>query len=86
MSRFNSTRANSKFRTVCVGAGLTWDQVYAVLELTSEVAFLSLYIATFYRLLLTRNHIDVDAVQMYIKVCSDVVNETLGSDMTILKL
>jgi FAD/FMN-containing dehydrogenase len=34
MSRFNETKVNFKSGTVEVGAGLTWDQVYAVLETT----------------------------------------------------
>jgi hypothetical protein len=34
MSRFNETRVNSASGTVDVGAGLTWDQVYATLEST----------------------------------------------------
>ena len=34
MSRFNETYVNSKSGTVEVGAGLTWDQVYATLEPT----------------------------------------------------
>jgi FAD/FMN-containing dehydrogenase len=34
MSRFNETKVNSKFGTVEIGAGLTWDQVYATLEPT----------------------------------------------------
>jgi hypothetical protein len=33
MSRFNDTKVKSG--TVHVGAGLTWDQVYVVLELTA---------------------------------------------------
>jgi FAD/FMN-containing dehydrogenase len=32
MSRFNETKVNPKSGTVEVGAGLTWDQVYATLE------------------------------------------------------
>jgi hypothetical protein len=32
MSRFNETKVNSMSETVEVGAGLTWDQVYATLE------------------------------------------------------
>ena len=31
MSRFNEIRVNSMYRAVEVGAGLTWDQVYATL-------------------------------------------------------
>lgn len=31
MSRFNETKVNSTSQTVEVGAGLTWDQVYAKL-------------------------------------------------------
>jgi hypothetical protein len=34
MSRFNDTKLKSTSGTVEVGAGLTWDQVYAVLEPT----------------------------------------------------
>jgi FAD/FMN-containing dehydrogenase len=34
MSRFNKTKVNSRSGTVEVGAGLTWDQVYATLEPT----------------------------------------------------
>jgi FAD/FMN-containing dehydrogenase len=34
MSRFNETKVNFTSGTVQVGAGLTWDQVYAVLEPT----------------------------------------------------
>ena len=34
MSRFNETKVNSAPGTVEIGAGLTWDQVYAVLEPT----------------------------------------------------
>jgi FAD/FMN-containing dehydrogenase len=34
MTRFNETKVNSTCRTVEVGAGLTWDQVYAILEPT----------------------------------------------------
>ena len=34
MSRFNKTKVNSTSGTVEVGAGLTWDQVYATLEPT----------------------------------------------------
>ena len=34
MTRFNETKVNSTCRTVEVGAGLTWDQVYAILEST----------------------------------------------------
>ena len=34
MSRFNETNVNFSSGTVEVGAGLTWDQVYAVLEKT----------------------------------------------------
>ena len=34
MSRFNETKLNSTSGTVEVGAGLTWDQVYEVLEPT----------------------------------------------------
>ena len=34
MVRFNETKVNSTCGTVEVGAGLTWDQVYTVLELT----------------------------------------------------
>ncbi len=34
LSRFNKTKVNVKSGTVEVGAGLTWDQVYAVLEPT----------------------------------------------------
>ena len=34
MTRFNETKVNSKCGTVEVGAGLTWDQVYAALEPT----------------------------------------------------
>ena len=32
MTRFNETKVNSTCGTVEVGAGLTWDQVYAALE------------------------------------------------------
>ena len=31
MTRFNETKVNSTSGTVDVGAGLTWDQVYAAL-------------------------------------------------------
>ena len=34
MSRFNKIKVNSTCGTVEVGAGLTWDQVYEVLEPT----------------------------------------------------
>lgn len=34
MSRFNETKVNSASGTVDIGAGLTWDQVYAALEPT----------------------------------------------------
>jgi hypothetical protein len=34
MTRFNEIVANSTCGTVEVGAGLTWDQVYEVLEPT----------------------------------------------------
>jgi FAD/FMN-containing dehydrogenase len=34
MTRFNETRVNSMTRTVDVGAGLIWDQVYETLEPT----------------------------------------------------
>jgi hypothetical protein len=34
MSRFNKTKVNSASGTVDVGAGLTWDQVFATLEST----------------------------------------------------
>ena len=34
MVRFNETKVNSTCGTVEVGAGLTWDQVYTVLEPT----------------------------------------------------
>ena len=34
MSRFNETKVNFTSGTVDVGAGLTWDQVYATLEPT----------------------------------------------------
>jgi len=34
MTRFNKTKVDSTFGTVDVGAGLTWDQVYAALEPT----------------------------------------------------
>ena len=34
MSRFNETKVNYTSGTVDVGAGLTWDQVYATLEPT----------------------------------------------------
>jgi len=34
MSRFNETNVNSSSGTVEVGAGLAWDQVYAVLNQT----------------------------------------------------
>jgi len=34
MTRFNETKVNSTCGTVDVGAGLTWDQVYAALEPT----------------------------------------------------
>jgi FAD/FMN-containing dehydrogenase len=34
MTRFNETKVDSTSGTVEVGAGLTWDQVYAVLEPT----------------------------------------------------
>ena len=34
MVRFNETKVNSTYGTVEVGAGLTWDQVYTVLEPT----------------------------------------------------
>ena len=35
MSRFNETKVNLTSGTVDVGAGLTWDQVYATLEPTA---------------------------------------------------
>jgi hypothetical protein len=31
MTRFNETKVNSKYGTVEVGAGLTWDRVYETL-------------------------------------------------------
>jgi len=34
MTRFNETKVDSTCGTVEVGAGLTWDQVYAALEPT----------------------------------------------------
>ena len=34
MTRFNETTVNSTSGTVEVGAGLTWDQVYATLDST----------------------------------------------------
>jgi FAD/FMN-containing dehydrogenase len=34
LSRFNETKVNTASGTVEVGAGLTWDQVYAALEPT----------------------------------------------------
>ena len=34
MTRFNETVVNSACGTVEIGAGLTWDQVYAILEHT----------------------------------------------------
>ena len=34
MTRFNQTTVDSSSGTVSVGAGLTWDQVYAALEST----------------------------------------------------
>ena len=34
MTRFNEINVNFTFGTVEVGAGLTWDQVYKVLEPT----------------------------------------------------
>ena len=34
LSRFNETKVNAASGTVEVGAGLIWDQVYAVLEPT----------------------------------------------------
>ena len=34
MTRFNETKVDSTYGTVEVGAGLTWDQVYAALEPT----------------------------------------------------
>jgi len=34
MTRFNETKVNSTCGIVEVGAGLTWDQVYAALEPT----------------------------------------------------
>jgi FAD/FMN-containing dehydrogenase len=34
LSRFNETKVNPSCGTVEVGAGLTWDQVYAALEPT----------------------------------------------------
>jgi FAD/FMN-containing dehydrogenase len=34
MTRFNETKVNFTSGTVDVGAGLTWDQVYATLEPT----------------------------------------------------
>ena len=34
MTRFNETEVDYTFGTVEVGAGLTWDQVYAALEPT----------------------------------------------------
>jgi len=34
MTRFNETKVDSACGTVEVGAGLTWDQVYAALEPT----------------------------------------------------
>ncbi len=34
MTRFNETKVDSARGTVCVGAGLTWDQVYEALDHT----------------------------------------------------
>ena len=34
MTRFNETKVNSTCQTVEIGAGLTWGQVYKVLEPT----------------------------------------------------
>ena len=34
MTRFNETKVDSTCGTVEIGAGLTWDQVYAALEPT----------------------------------------------------
>ena len=34
MSRFNETKVNYTSGTVELGAGLTWDQVYAILQTT----------------------------------------------------
>ena len=34
MTRFNETKVNSTCGTVDVGAGLTWGQVYTILEPT----------------------------------------------------
>jgi len=34
MTRFNEIKVDSTYGTVEVGAGLTWDQVYAALEPT----------------------------------------------------
>ena len=34
MSRFNETKVNYTSGTVELGAGLTWDQVYAILQPT----------------------------------------------------
>ena len=34
MTRFNEIKVNSNCGTVDVGAGVTWDQVYEVLEST----------------------------------------------------
>jgi hypothetical protein len=34
MARFNETKVDSTCGTVEVGAGLTWDQVYTILEPT----------------------------------------------------
>ncbi len=34
MTRFNETIVDSTYGTVEIGAGLTWDQVYAILEHT----------------------------------------------------
>ena len=34
MTRFNETKVDSTSGTVCVGAGLTWDQVYEALDNT----------------------------------------------------
>ena len=34
MKRFNETKVDSTSGTVEIGAGLTWDQVYAALEPT----------------------------------------------------
>lgn len=37
MTRFNETKVDSTHKTVDVGAGLTWDQVYMALDSTGVI-------------------------------------------------